>query len=136
MASRRDYLTGDGGDTLLMLLHFMDSALLAKALNCRANFAARQLLDCLLQLGVALPDDLIQLGCPHTGFLKLCERAARFYSLVLSRVADQENAVIGSKPLYEFVHLASGGERRFVEYIQPLLAGIGPLPPGKTMLKR
>jgi hypothetical protein len=114
----------------------MDPALSAKAFDRRADFATRQLLDCLLQLQVALPDDLIQFRCPHTGFLKLSERPARFDSLMLPRVADQENAVIGSKPFNKFVHLAGGGERRFVEYIQPLLAGIGPLSPGKMMLKR
>jgi hypothetical protein len=114
----------------------MDTALPTKALDCRSDFATRQLLDCLLQLRIALPDNLVQLGCPHTGFLKLREGPARFDSLVLPYVADQKNAVTGSKPLDEFVHLAGGGERRFVEYIQPLLAGIGSLSLGKMMLKR
>jgi hypothetical protein len=86
----------------------MDSALPAKALYCRADFATRQLLDRLLQLRVALPDDLVQFRCPHTGFLKLRERPARFDSLMLPRIADQKNAIIGSKPLDEFMHLAGG----------------------------
>jgi hypothetical protein len=63
-------------------------------------------------------------------------KGGRFDSLVLPRVADQENAVVGSKPVYEFVHLPRGGERRFVEYIESLFAGIGPLSSGKMMLER
>ena len=91
---RLGILARDGGDALLMPLHFMDSALPAKALDCRANFATRQLLDCLLQLRVALPDNLVQLRRPHTRFLKLRERPARFDSLMLPRIAYQQNAVI------------------------------------------
>jgi hypothetical protein len=95
----------------------MHSALLAEALDCRANLATRKLLDYHLQLRIALPDDLVQFRCPHTRFLKLRKWATRFDSLMLSRIADQENAVVGSKPIYELVHLPGGGERRLVEHI-------------------
>jgi hypothetical protein len=66
----------------------MDSTLLAEALDCRANFATRQLLDRYLQLRIALPDYLVQFRCPHTRFLKLRERPACFDRLMLPSIAD------------------------------------------------
>ena len=96
----------------------------------------RQLLDGLLQLRVALPDNLIQLHSPHSRFLKLREWAACFDGFMLARVAYQKNAVIRMEPFNELVHLASGGERRFVEHIQSLLAGVRLLSSGKMTLKR
>ena len=98
----------------------MHSALTVKAVNGSANLTARQLLDSLLQFRVFLAHDFFEPHRPHSGFLKLCERTARFDRLVLPRVAYKQNPVSLMKPFHELVYLARRSERRLVEHIEPL----------------
>jgi len=76
-------------------------------LVCRQQFDGR------FQRRVLLANDLIESGCAHSGLLQLLERAARFDSLMLARIADQKHAVtiIGTKPRKELAHLV--GKQRF-----------------------
>ena len=114
-------LARDGRDALLMPFHFMHAALPVKAIDGRANLTTRQLLNSLLQFRVLLSHNLFESHRPHSSFLKLRERTARFDGLMLPRVAYQQNPVSRMKPFDELVHLARRGKRRLVEHIELLL---------------
>ena len=83
----------------------MDPALLLQALDGFSDFTARQLLNCLFQLRIALPHDLIELEGLHAGILQLREDAAGFDRFMLARVANQENAVVRMQAAHKLVHL-------------------------------
>jgi hypothetical protein len=90
------------------------------------NLAPSEQFNNLLQIRVSLANDLVQLNRLHFRFLQLCKRAARLDSFVLSRVTDQQNAVIRVQALDEVVHLARGREGRLVQDIQPTFDRIWP----------
>ena len=48
------------------------------------------------QFGVSLPHDLVELGGSHSGVLQLLEGFSRVYGLMLTRVADEQNAILGA----------------------------------------
>ena len=76
----------------------MYATLPLKAVNRRANLAARQLLHGLLSAPDRAAAESRPARCLHPGFLKLRERTSCFDRLVLPRVADQQNSVIRMKP--------------------------------------
>ena len=65
----------------------MHSPLLIKTVDSRSNVTTRQLFDSLFQFRVLLPHNLFEPHRPHSSFLKLRERTARFDRFVLPRVA-------------------------------------------------
>ncbi len=95
----------------------MDSAFAVQTIERRAHIAAGQLFDCLLQVRVALPQNLAELHRHHAGFLKLCERTACLDRFVLPRVSYQKDTIIPMQVFDKLVHLPRGGERRFVDHI-------------------
>jgi hypothetical protein len=97
-------------NTLIVYLHLMYSALLVKTLDGGTYLPTGQLFDDLLQLWIALPNDLIQCGRPHPRFLQLCERTTSFDCLVLTAISHQEHTVIPVEPFDELVHLARGSK--------------------------
>src|SRR5208282_4875449 len=129
-------LACDGRDALLTPFHFMHAALPVKAFDGRANLTTRQLLNSSLQFRVLLSHALFEPHRPHPGFLKLRERPTCFDGLMLPRIAYQQNPISHMKPFHELVHLASRGERRLVEHIEPLLTGVRLLSPRKMALQR
>jgi hypothetical protein len=95
----------------------MHSALLVKILDSSSNLSTCQLFDDLLQLGVALPNDVIQRGRPHPCLLKLSERTACFNGLMLTTISYQQHSIIPVETFNELVHLTRGGKRGLIEYI-------------------
>ena len=90
--------------------------------------AMRKLFYHLFQLWVFLAHDLIKLHRLHACFLKLSEDATCFDRFMLTCIANEQHAVIRVKSSQELVHLFCRCERRFIEYVQAVLAGIRPLP--------
>ena len=88
----------------------MHPALPLQPLHGLADFPLGELLDYLLQSGVPLPHDLVQLGRTHAGILQLRERPAGLDGLMLASVAHQQHAVVWMKTGHEIVHLLGRGE--------------------------
>ena len=101
--------------------NFPHPALLLECVERSGDLARRQQFDGGFQRRVFLANDLIELGGAHSGFLQLLERAARFDALMLAGVADQEHAVIGTKPRKELAHLVGAGKARFIDKVEVLL---------------
>ena len=112
----------------------MDPPLPVKVLNGLPHFTARKLLDHGFQFRVFLAHDLIEPDRLHACVLKLCEGPPGLHSLMLPPVAYEQHAVIRMEPVYEFMHLPGRCQRRFVEHIKALLAGVGLLPPRQMLL--
>ena len=87
--------------------------------------AAGQQFDGGFQRRVFLPNDLVELGGAHSGFLQLLEWAACFDALVLTCVADQEHAVVGAKTGKELAHLIGAGKAGLINKVEVLLSGSG-----------
>jgi hypothetical protein len=94
------------------------------------------MLDCLLEVRVALSQNLAEFYGRHACFLKLRERSACLDGFVLPRVTNQENAIIPMQALDKLVNLPRGCERRLVDHIESLLAGVGLLAARKLPLQR
>src|ERR1700723_1093297 len=54
---------------------------------------------------------------------------------MLARIAYEQNSVFRLKALDEFVHLSCGSERRFIEHVKSLLAGIRLFAPSQMPLQ-
>jgi len=67
------------------------------------------------EFGVFLPHDLVELGGSHSGVLQLLEGFSRVYGLMLTGVADKQNAILGTEPVQEFLHLLSAGQTRLID---------------------
>ncbi len=100
------------------------------------NLAARKLLDHLPQFRVFLAHDLFQPDRHHACILELRKWPPGLYSLMLPPVADQQDTIIGMEPVHEFMQLPGRCQRRFVEHIEPLLAGVGLLAARQMLLQR
>ena len=68
-AGRLGVLPRNGSYALIMSLYLMYTALLVKAFNGGSHMSACQLFDYLLQLWIALPNDVIQRRRSHSCFL-------------------------------------------------------------------
>ena len=66
---RLGILPRNGRDTFIVSPYLMHTALLVKTLDGGSHLAACQLLNDLLQLWIALANDVIQRRRPHPGFL-------------------------------------------------------------------
>jgi hypothetical protein len=53
------------------------------------DFAAGELLDCFFERRVLLPDDLVEIGRPHSGILQLMVRSPCFDCFMLANVANK-----------------------------------------------
>ena len=72
--------------------------------------------------GSLLADDLIELGCAHSGLLQLLEGAARFDALMLAGIADQQaRGHRDPSRREELAHLVGAGEARFIDKVEVLL---------------
>ena len=74
-----------------------------------------------LRAGSFWRTNLIEFCCAHPGLLQLLKGTARFDSLMLTGVADQEHAVLRCKPGEEIAHLAGAGQTRFIHEVEMLL---------------
>ena len=120
-SGRFDVALGDGADTLFRVGNFLHTTLLLECVEGRGDLAGGQQFDGCFQSRVFLANDLIERGCAHSGFLQLLERAARFDALMLAGIADQKQAVIGTKPRKELAHLVRAGKARFIHKVEVLL---------------
>ena len=73
------------------------------------------------QTRLLLANDLIESGGAHSGFLQLVERAAGFHGLMLAGIADENHAVVGTKPRKKLAHLVGAGKARFIDKVEVLL---------------
>src|ERR1019366_6325315 len=126
---------GNSRDTVFMTWHLMDAALPLHTGDSLSHLAARKLLDGLLQLWIALADDLLQLHRLHARVLELGEDAARLDGFMLASVAYQQNAVVRVQAAYKLVHLFGGRKRTLVHHIKPVFARVRPLALGKMGLQ-
>ena len=101
--------------------NFLHTTLLLECVERSGDLARRQQFDGRFQSRVLLPNDLIESGRAHSGFLQLLEGAARFDALMLADIADQKHAVIGTKPRKELAHLVGAGKARFIDKVEVLL---------------
>ena len=97
---------------------FVHAPLLPKLVDGGAHVAARQLLDDVLQGGVLLPHDVVQADRLDAGLLELLIRAAGLDGLMLADVADEQDAIVGTEPVQEVVHLLRAREARLVEHVE------------------
>ncbi len=108
----------------------MHSALDIKAFDCPCDMTARQHLNCLFQLRVTLPQDLIQLHRVHPGFLKLRKWTASLYGFMLTYIAHEQNSIIPMELRKELMHLPCGRQRRLIQHVKALLSCVWSLPFG------
>jgi hypothetical protein len=113
-AGRLGLLSRNGRDAFIVPPYLMHAALLVKTLDGGSHLAACQLLNDLLQLWIALANDVIQCRRPHPRFLQLRERTARFDGFMLATISYQQHPIIPMETFDELVHLASRGKRRLV----------------------
>src|ERR1700722_20755419 len=92
-----DVTLGDRTNALFCIGNFLHTALLLEYVERGRDLACCQHLDDRFQNWVSLPNDVVQLRSPHSGFLKLLKGAARFDALMLTNIADQQHAVLGTK---------------------------------------
>src|ERR1039457_7436095 len=84
---RLGILLGNSCDAVFMTWHLMDAALPLQSGDSLSHLATRKLLDGLLQLRIALPDNLLQLHCVPARVLELGKDAARLDGFMLAGVA-------------------------------------------------
>jgi hypothetical protein len=96
----------------------MHTALFIEPRDATSYVSAGQLLDCLFQGGILLPNDLIESRRSHSGVLHLFERPAGVHGLMLPRVSDQHHAIILIEPLQEIVNLFRAGKARLIDEIE------------------
>src|SRR5579883_121146 len=113
----------NGLNTLLPVRDFLNASLISECDKSGGTPAMRQQFNGGLERRVFLPDNLVQLCRAHSRLLQLLERTARFHSLVLARIADQEHAVLKSEPGEKVAHLAGACETRFINKVKVLLSG-------------
>ena len=99
----------------------MYAALVIESFDSTLHVAARELFNNRLQLGIALPDDLVKMRGTDSRFLELVIRSAGLDGFMLPHVADEQHAVLRSETLQKRVHLLGTRQARFVEYVEPLL---------------
>src|ERR1700679_1502967 len=117
-------LLRDRRKALRWIFHFMHPALPLQSYDGLSYLAACELLDYLLQLRIFLTHDLIELHRLHTRVLELREDAPRFDGFMLARVAHQQDTIIWMKADQKLMHLLRRCQRRLVQYIEALFAGI------------
>jgi hypothetical protein len=112
-------VSSDGIEAFVPVWNFMHTAL---ALELRDGFTdapVSEIVDDLLQAWICLPDDLIELRRTHPGILKLFEWPAGVDGLVLSGISNQDDPIVGTKPIEELARLFRADQTRFVDHVQP-----------------
>ena len=108
----------DGSEAFVPVWNFMHTAL---ALELRDGFPdapVSEIVDDLLQAGICLPDDLIELGRAHPGILKLLEWPAGVHGLVLPRIPNQDDPIVRTESIEELARLLRADQTRFVDHVQ------------------
>ena len=72
----------------------------------------------------------------RTRILKLGKWPSGFYGFVLPVIAYQQDTVMRMKPFDEVMHLPSRCQRRFIEHIEPFLAGVWMFSTRQMLLQR
>jgi hypothetical protein len=111
-------VSSDGIEAFVPVWNFMHTAL---ALELRDGFTdapVSEIVDDLLQAWICLPDDLIELRRTHPGILKLFEWPTGVDGLVLSGISNQDDPIVGTKPIEELARLLRADEARFVHHVQ------------------
>ncbi len=68
---------------------------------------------------IALADDFVEFCGAHPSLLQLLEGTSGLDSLVLSRVANKEHAIIWCKASEKLAHLASARQARLIDKVEP-----------------
>jgi hypothetical protein len=111
-------VSSDGVEAFVPVWNFMHAAL---ALELRDGFTdapVSEIVDDLLQPWILLSHDLIELGRAHPGILKLLEWPAGVHGLMLSGIANQDDPIVGTKPIEELTCLLCADETGFVDQVQ------------------
>ena len=82
----------------------------------------RQMLDGPKEFGVFLAHDPVQLRRPHPGVLHLLEGLAGVHALMLTGIADEEDAIRRPDLVEERPHLAGAGETGLIHHVQVAIA--------------
>ena len=131
-----EILAGDCGESVFAVGNLVDAALRVQRLDRWSDLATRQLFDHRLQGRVFLAHDVLEPGRRHARLLELLIRSPGLDGLVLTHIADQEHAVRWAQAVKECVHLLRARQTRFVEHVEPLLAGRQTLGAGQVPLQR
>jgi hypothetical protein len=126
----RSELFRDRFHALVPVDDLVHAALPLEILDGLLDFTAGELLDRFLERRVVLPDDLLELRCPHPCFLQLLKWPARFHPLMLPDVAHQDHSITVVKSVQEFVHLLGACQTRFVDKIEMPFSVVLPVPSG------
>ncbi len=101
-------------ETLITVLDLMHSSLPVQIADRFVDFPAGESLDRFFERWVSLPDDLVEMGCPHSGSLQLMVGSACLDCFMLAHIANEQHSVVRLQSTQEFIDLASAGETRFV----------------------
>jgi hypothetical protein len=115
-------VSSDGVEAFVPVWNFMHTAL---ALELRDGFTdapVSKIVDDLFQPGILLPNDVVELRRAQPGILKLLEWPTGVHGLVLPRIANQDDPIIGAKPVEELARLLRADETRFVHQVQLSMA--------------
>ena len=100
---------GDRAESFVTRRELVHAPLLVELFDRGADVAARQGLHDLFQRRVLLPDDGVKADRVDAGLLQLVIRSAGLHRLVLARIPDQKDAIVGRR--------ACGGSRASVSYL-------------------
>lgn len=110
-------------DALLRIGDLGDTALPFQERHTFGDFATRQMLDGLQQLGgLSLAGDLVKLGRLHPCVDQLLEGLANFDTLMLPGISDEQRTVAGFQLGEEVAHLFGAGETGFIDHVQMAVA--------------
>ena len=111
----------DRAQAIVAIDHLVNAPLRVELPDRRAHLAPRELLHDGLQRRVVLPHDRVEACGLDAGLLQLLVRPTSFDTVMLSRVAHEQHAVVRLETRQERVHLSRAGEARFIEHIESLL---------------
>jgi hypothetical protein len=111
-------VASDRAEPLLSVGDLVHASLLTKLRDGFTYPTLRQVLNDVLEICIALPDDFVQLRRLHAGVLELLERLASIHCLVLARVSDQERAIVRTHSLEELSGLFRTDEAGFINDVE------------------
>ena len=113
---------GNRAESFVARGELVHAPLLVELFDRGADIAARQGLHDLFQRRVLLPDDRVEADRLEAGLLQLVIGSPRVHRLVLARIPDEEDAIVGAEPVEEVVHLLRTRQARFIDHIEARVA--------------
>src|SRR5437764_405041 len=96
----------------------MNAALISQLADRFADPPLREVLSDLLELRIALTDDLVEMRGAHPGVLELLERTPGIDGLMLASVAHEQRAIPGIHFLEQLAGLLSADKAGFIDDVK------------------